>query len=329
MTMTVLRILLAALALLVGSWYLIHIHQELQYQRKRLELALAGSRIGLWDWSSTHGFSIRRQSYAELLGYDQDTLASQLVFDTALIHPEDLPRLRSSLEDYLTGKSKAFEEELRLLAADGTWRWALARAVIVARDRHHRPTRVVGVTVDITGHKQAELQLRELSYKDPVTGLYNRTYLDKKLEELDGAEALPLSVIIGDLNFLKLANDTFGHDTGDSLLVNAARVLKSNCRADDIVTRWGGDEFAILLPNTSESEALAICERIRTACEEVQAGPVQLSVALGVATRTTLAEPLTQVVRSAEDWMYKHKLTERGDDAQRWEAINARCAHLC
>ncbi len=328
-TQLLLRILLASLGLLAGFWYLIRVHREAKYEKRRLELALAGSKIALWDWSSTNGFIRRRKSYADMLGYGQDTLIQEQDFASALIHPEDLPRIEDALESYLSGTTPSFEEELRLLDAQGTWRWALARAVVVAYDRRRRPTKVVGVTIDITDRKQVEMQLRELSYRDPVTGLHNRTYFDLKVQELDRPEALPLSIIMGDLNFLKMANDTFGHDAGDSLLASAAKILKSCCRADDIVTRWGGDEFAILLPNTTEEEAVSICERIRTACAQAQKNPVQLSVAVGAATRTSMAEPVEGVIRSAEDWMYKYKIMERGEDTQRWEAITKRLAHLC
>lgn len=314
-------ILAAGAVLAAGVWILIRIHKETYYDKRRLELALAGSKVGLWDWSVQGGFVVRSKSYGEMLGYEPAELTDRLLWETTLIHPEDLPRLKAALDSYLAGDSPSFEQEFRLRDAAGRWRWVLDRGVVVARDRHKRPTRAVGITVDITARKEVELRLRELSFRDPVTGLYNRTYFNHKLQELDREEALPLSVIMADLNFLKLANDTFGHRCGDLLLSAAAKVFKENCRASDIVTRWGGDEFAILLPNTGEEEALRICQRIRAACARTHKDPVQLSVALGAATRTSMAEPMDSIVAAAEGWMYRYKSLERGDDTSRWLAL--------
>lgn len=84
-----------------------------------------------------------------------------------------------------------------------------------------------------------------------LTDLYNRRYLEKEMERLDTQRHFPLSIIMADLNGLKLVNDTYGHNTGDEMLKTAAGILKKVCRKDDIVARWGGDEFVILLSQTS------------------------------------------------------------------------------
>lgn len=109
---------------------------------------------------------------------------------------------------------------------------------------------LIGVSRDITKSKQKEEEILYLNYHDVLTGLYNRAFFDEELKRLDTERQLPLSVIIGDINGLKLINDALGHAEGDKLLVAMSKILKNCCRAEDIIARTGGDEFGILLPKT-------------------------------------------------------------------------------
>jgi len=163
---------------------------------------------------------------------------------------------------------------------------------------------------EISERKKAEARIRYLSYNDSLTGLYNRAFFDEELLRLDSPRQLPLSIIIGDVNGLKLVNDTFGHSAGDRLLQNIAHILKHCCRSEDIVARWGGDEFAVLLPQTSSKTAYCICEQIRTACREGSHDPIQASIALGVASKENLEEDINKIITEAENIMYRNKLLE-------------------
>ena len=119
-----------------------------------------------------------------------------------------------------------------------------------------------------------------MSYRDKLTGLYNRAYFDEKLKELNNKEFFPLSFVMGDLNGLKVINDAIGHLEGDKILNQISRVIKNSCRKDDLIFRWGGDEFCILLPKTTEEEAEAICNRIRKNCKLNHKTIIPLSIAL-------------------------------------------------
>ncbi len=163
---------------------------------------------------------------------------------------------------------------------------------------------------DITSLKQTEEQLTFLSYHDSMTGLYNRTFFEEELKRVDTEGQLPLSIIMGDVNGLKLVNDAFGHDEGDKLIIKLSNVLKSSCRQEDIICRWGGDEFAVLLPRTDESTANRISNRIRKSCSEAAADPIQLSISLGVATKENLSQEIYMVIKEAENKMYKYKLID-------------------
>ena len=163
---------------------------------------------------------------------------------------------------------------------------------------------------DISERKAAEEKIKYLSYHDKLTGLFNRAYFEEQLIVLDNEKHFPLSIIVGDVNGLKLTNDIFGHMEGDKLLVRIAEILTTNCGEKGIVARWGGDEFAMVLARTDEQLGMQICKRIREACERSEEEPVKISIALGNATKNTANENIREVIKEAEEKMYRHKLLE-------------------
>jgi len=158
--------------------------------------------------------------------------------------------------------------------------------------------------------KKFEEKVLFLSYHDQLTGLYNRRFMEEEIKRLDTPRQLPVSVIMGDINGLKLTNDVFGHRAGDLLLKKAAEMIKECCRREDIIARWGGDEFVILLPRTGMKAAEEIVGRIKNKCATDSKEPIQVSIALGYAAKTKAEENIWQVLKEAEEWMYRHKLLQ-------------------
>lgn len=151
---------------------------------------------------------------------------------------------------------------------------------------------------------------RIITYHDSLTGLYNRRFFEEELKRLDVPRNLPLSIIMGDVNGLKLVNDAFGHEKGDELLRKAAAAILSACRKDDIVARWGGDEFVILLPKTSSVDAEDIVNRMRASHADEHVNAVRVSLSYGWETKTSPDEGIPHLLKRAEDYMYKHKIIE-------------------
>jgi diguanylate cyclase (GGDEF)-like protein len=164
---------------------------------------------------------------------------------------------------------------------------------------------------DVTERKQAEEHVRYISFHDAVTGLYNRAYFEAEIRRLDTLRSLPISIIIGDVNHLKLTNDTFGHREGDRLLASIGEILQSCCRDEDIIARWGGDEFAVILPKTSAETAAEICGRIHKSAEAYgDKLAIRPSIALGSAVKRSPEEDIFAVVSEAEEEMYDDKLAQ-------------------
>ncbi|CEP95741.1 sensory box-containing diguanylate cyclase [[Clostridium] sordellii] len=167
---------------------------------------------------------------------------------------------------------------------------------------------IVGVARDMTKRKELEDMLTQMSYTDKLTGLYNRAYFEEQINKLDDNEYYPLTLIMGDLNGLKAVNDNLGHLEGDKLLVEIAKVLKGSCRKEDLVFRWGGDEFIILLPNSDYKLGKEICNRIQLNCKNTDKTPIPLSISLGVSTKLNKQKDIDEILKEAEDMMYIEKL---------------------
>ncbi|ACB85677.1 PocR ligand-binding domain-containing protein [Natranaerobius thermophilus] len=171
-------------------------------------------------------------------------------------------------------------------------------------------TGIVIAHEDITARKQAEERIKYLSFHDSLTSLYNRAYLEEQIKKLDVEGQLPISLILADLNGLKLVNDSYGHECGDQLLLQTSKILTQSCRKDDIIARWGGDEFVILLTKTNKEDAEKICNRIKNLCITTKQEEIPVSITLGVSTKENSEEDIYNVLIAAEEEMYKNKLVE-------------------
>jgi diguanylate cyclase (GGDEF)-like protein/PAS domain S-box-containing protein len=180
------------------------------------------------------------------------------------------------------------------------------------------PDEIQGIARDVTSQKRFQERLEYLGLHDVLTGLHNRAHFEAVMQELEAEQVAPVTIVSTDFDGLKLINDTMGHQRGDEALQTYAAILKAAFRKGDTVARVGGDEFAVILPSTEESEAEVLLDRVRETVERYGEDNPDLpfSVSLGMATGRP-GEPLTDVYRRADDDLYREKLQHRASARNR------------
>lgn len=202
------------------------------------------------------------------------------------------------------------ESSVILTSRDGS-RYNIEDSAAPVKDENGTTVGAVLVFRDVTYKKEQLKKIEYLSYHDSLTGLYNRRFFEESLTRLDTQRNLPISIIMGDVNGLKLTNDIFGHAFGDVLLQKVSEVFRNTCRADDIIARWGGDEFVVLLPKTTRDEAARVMDRIKDEFNNVRVKAIKGSISLGSYTKTKTEERIIETLDRAEGSMYISKTVDR------------------
>lgn len=244
-------------------------------------------------------------AFNQLFGYSLEAIKGKDI-DSLIVIEEELKRARSYNTKMKTGE-KVNREEKRMHQSGELIDVEINAVPIFVKGKYIGG---FGIYRDIRERKSNEDRIKFLSFYDELTKLYNRRFYENELKRLDNNRRLPLSLIIADVNGLKLINDAFGHMQGDEVLIETANILKKSSRADDIVARLGGDEFILLLPNTTSQESEKIIHRINNEIEKVKVGAVNLSVSLGWDTKTSSEEDIHRIFKNAENFMYRKKLNE-------------------
>jgi diguanylate cyclase (GGDEF)-like protein/PAS domain S-box-containing protein len=260
----------------------------------------------IYNLKPEKGFRYVSPSVEKILSYPSSYFIKNdgAIYD--VVHPDDQKAFEKVTMHKIDFKSPI---EVRLVNKKGRAAWYEAMLTPVY-DRHGRLLSINGIMRDIDRRKKEEERLTYLSFHDSLTEVYNRAYYMEEVKRLDTFRQLPLSVIIADVNGLKLVNDAFGHDEGDRLLKSCTKVLKKCCRADDIVARFGGDEFSMLLPRTGEKDVSLLFKRIKKFSANTMGNKIPLSVSIGKATKTNPDQDFKNIIKKAEEDMYQNKLVE-------------------
>ncbi|PKM61310.1 MAG: diguanylate cyclase [Firmicutes bacterium HGW-Firmicutes-4] len=224
------------------------------------------------------------------------------------VQPDEIPTVLENINQVMVEKATA-DFIFRIIRQDGEERIINMR-MIPQFDENNNHVGNFGTIQDITRIRKTEEEIRYLSYHDYLTGLFNRRFYEEVLIKLDTEENYPMTLVMADVNGLKMINDSFGHAVGDQLLQKASNVIKSGCRENDVIARLGGDEFVIILARTDAETAALIIKRLEMLAAREKIRGLKLSIAFGSRTKTRKEENIQQVLKNAEDDMYRHKLYE-------------------
>ena len=286
--------------------------EALDESEDRFRTVFEKAPIGIGIFNTNTGFMYQiNPKFAEILGRTNEELAT--LDWKSYSHPAELQENIDKLELLKKKKIANFSMNKRYIKPDGSLVWV--NMMIVPFKAEAISDMHLCMIEDITEKKQKEEEIIYLSYHDSLTGLYNRTFFEEEKRRFDASRRLPMSVVMGDVNGLKLINDSFGHSAGDTLLREIGGMLKETCRAEDVLARIGGDEFVILLYGTGEAGADRLCQRIYKACKIYEKKPDKqtfyLSISLGHATKTTNDLSIDDLLREAEHMLYRKKNPDR------------------
>jgi len=248
------------------------------------------------------------EELCEMTGYSKDELIGDSIFNKFVV-PDRIEEAKKDIEIILSGQDLEFN--LDNINKNGEHYYTHFKETKI--NLPDKGAGILSMQVDLTNLRMKEKKLEFLSYNDQLTGLYNRAYFDQELKRLDNQDELPLSLVVIDVNGLKMINDVYGHLAGDELIKSAAAVLKSCLRDEDILARFGGDEFALILPQTPKKDVEKIIKRIKEESTKVEVEGNKLSLGIGFATKTKLEEEIEQIFEQADDNMYKDKLVKNKD----------------
>ena len=274
---------------------------KLEETKNKYETYVKNAPDGIFVTDEKMRYIEANKAASEMTGYSIDEILKMSVRDFT---PDDSLQESKNFSQRIMEKGSA-TAILKYKHKNGTIRWWNTSAVKLSENRF------LGFTKDITDEKGIEKELLYISYHDQLTGLYNRRFFEEELKRLDTKRNLPISIIMADLNGLKIINDSFGHTVGDQLLMKAADTISKGCRSDDIIARLGGDEFVVLLPKTDNALAMKIVNRIKDLSIGQSISNIDLSISFGSDTKTNCDQSILEVLALTENHMYKNKLNER------------------
>lgn len=285
--------------------------QDLYLEKELLATTLRSIGDGVVTTDIFGRITALNKSAQEITGWsEQDSKNRSFSEVFNLISEETLKKVENPIAKVLeTGKIIGLANHTVLLNRQGK-EVPVADSAAPIKDDNGKTYGVVMVFRDVSEEKENQNKIYQLSYHDNLTGLYNRRFMDEQIDKISNSKKYPVTVIMGDVNGLKITNDVFGHERGDALLQKVAAILREVGGKNCVVGRWGGDEFLILAPGSDSDYAEQFIHIAKRMFNKKSETTLQLSVSLGYAVAYSGNDNLYHTLQQAEEMMYHEKLTE-------------------
>lgn len=299
---------------------------ELERNKQQLDLVIANTGVGIWDWYVQTGETIFNERWANIIGYTLEEL-SPVSIETWIkyAHPDDLEESNRLLKEHWAGNTEYYIFETRMKHKEGHWVWIYDTGHVIEWESEGVPKRMIGTHLDITEQKEMRIALDESNKKleqlirlDPLTKVPNRRAYEEQIKsalDLSVRSGEPLSLLMLDVDFFKQYNDVYGHESGDVVLVDVTRqIQKSLPRKTDFLARYGGEEFVVLLPSTPLQNAEVVAKNIinnviSVGIEHTGSKPYKsLTVSIGIASNENDPKDL---LKHADEALYLAKKNGR------------------
>lgn len=226
---------------------------------ERWKFALENAHHGVWDWYVPEKIIYYSHYWKNMLGYQDDEIKNEQYEFESRVHPDDLEKVFTRMNDHFEGKTSEYLCEVRFRCKNGSYKWILDRGKVISRSQDGTVLRAIGTHTDISDFKENETNLKHLAEHDALTGLINRAIFEDRLEQailLAKRKKSNFAVFFLDIDGFKQINDIYGHMTGDSLLRATASRLQECIREMDSCARYGGDEFILLLQEIKDKSVV-------------------------------------------------------------------------
>jgi diguanylate cyclase (GGDEF)-like protein/PAS domain S-box-containing protein len=285
--------------------------KELYIQKEEIEATLLAIGDGVISTDAKGKIQAFNDAASKLTGYTKEE-AYEADFDLLfkIIHEKTKEPIQSPIKQVLnSGKTLVLSNHVMLIDKLGG-KHLIENSASPIYNEKNELTGVILVFRDVTEKKYKQREIEYLSAHDYLTGLYNRRFFAEELLQNDNKETYPLGLLMIDLNGLKILNDAYGHNIGDLALRQVAKGLLEVINNQGTVSRIGGDEFTVILPNTSNEKIHSLIDKLHIRIKEVKINNASLSIAIGYAIRHDDNDEIASFLKKAEDMMYKLKLVE-------------------
>lgn len=298
---------------------LISLIEKQKITEDALNLAQSVAKIGSWSLNQKNNQLVWSDEIFRIFGVEPEKFGASLEAFLGFIHPDDLEYVKEQFERSLGGHHP-YDIDHRIVRRDtGEVRW-VHEMCIHQYDGQGNIVRSDGTVQDITERKREQDEIRRLAMTDHLTGLANRNQLCRRFYQnvkIAKREDRSLALLLLDLDKFKPVNDTYGHQAGDDLLVAVARILQDACREIDVVARFGGDEFAILLVHPVDAEAIEIvANRIIDAINQpisIQGKDIMVGISIGISQYPADSVEPDSLIQKADQALYEAKKTGRNN----------------